>query len=550
MNISMKLKYLFAACVACLGLAVACEDDPQYVLEELQVDKSYVAIPMDGGSDEITVTSGQSWSFDETLIPDWLTVSPTSGSNGETTVTFTASETKVGRDVELKINVGDQEQYVKVMQGLKVATTSTCAEVIAGEDGVLYRVTGTCTGISNTTYGNWFLQDSTGEIYIYGTLDSQGAEKNFSSLGIEVGDVVTVEGPKSTYNGTVELVDVTVISIVKSLLQIDPSDIQLEYPDTSLTVKAVVSDGSTFSWALGDDSDWMQITATSEVEDTVFVTLHVDENEDASSRTGSVTFSASNGSQTTTQTLTVYQGVNTEKFLAGTIRKPYIVAQAIAAIDAGQIVETYYVAGIIRQIDDVSTTYGNATYWIADNDSTETLFEVYRGKYLDGAKFTSADQIEVGDQVVISGKLTKYNDTYELGSGSSLVTINGLANASGDGTADNPYNVAAVVDLLNAGTAPADAVYIKGYVSSDPGISTTYGNATYWIADSGADAKVFEVYRGLYFGGESFTSLDQLSQNDEVVVQGILTSYTNSSGVTTLETKAGSILISRNGDTE
>lgn len=545
----MKLKYLFAACVACLGLAVACEDDPQYVLEELQVDKSYVAIPMTGGSDEITVTSGQSWSFDETLIPDWLTVTPTSGSNGETTVTFSAPETKVGRNVELKINVGDKEQYVEVMQGLKVATTSTCAEVISGEDGVLYRVTGTCTGISNTTYGNWFLQDSTGEIYIYGTLDSQGAEKNFSSLGIEVGDVVTVEGPKSTYNGTVELVDVTVISIVKSLLKIDPSDIQLEYPETDLTVKAIVKEGSTFSWALGDNSDWMQITATSEVEDTVFVTLHVDENEDASSRTGSVTFTASSGSQTTTQTLSVYQGVNTEKFLAGTIRKPFTVAQAIAAIDAGQTVETYYVSGIIRQIDDVSTQYGNATYWIADDDSTDTMLEVYRGKYLDGAKFTSEDQIEVGDQVVISGKLTKYNTTYELGSGSSLVTINGLANASGDGTADNPYNVAAVVGLLNAGTAPADAVYIKGYVSSDPGISTTYGNATYWIADSGADAKVFEVFRGLYFGGESFTSLDQLSQNDEVVIKGILTSYT-SNGVTTPEVKAGSILISRNGDTE
>ena len=546
----MKLKYLFATCVACLGLAVACEDDPQYVLEELQVDKSYVAIPMTGGSDEITVTSGQSWSFDETLIPDWLTVTPTSGSNGETTVTFSAPETKVGRNVELKINVGDKEQYVEVMQGLKVATTSTCAEVISGEDGVLYRVTGTCTGISNTTYGNWYLEDSTGEIYIYGTLDSQGAEKNFTSLGIEVGDVVTVEGPKSTYNGTVELVNVTVIDIVKSLLKIDPSDIQIEYPAADLTVKAIVKDGSTFSWALGDNSDWMQITATSEVEDTVFVSLHVNENEDENSRTGSVTFTASNGSQTTTQTLSIYQGVNTEKFLAGTIRKPFTVAQAIAAIDAGQTVETYYVAGIIRQIDNVSTQYGNATYWIADNDSTETLFEVYRGKYLDGAKFTSEDQIAVGDQVVISGKLTKYNDTYELGSGSSLVTINGLANASGDGTADNPYNVAAVVDLLNAGTAPADAVYIKGYVSSDPGISTTYGNATYWIADSGADAKVFEVYRGLYFGGESFTSLDQLSQNDEVVVQGILTSYTNSSGVTTLETKAGSILISRNGNTE
>ena len=47
------------------------------------------------------------------------------------------------------------------------------------------------------------------------------SEKNFLSLGIEVGDIVTVEGPKTTYNGTVELVNVTVINIEKSLIKVD-----------------------------------------------------------------------------------------------------------------------------------------------------------------------------------------------------------------------------------------------------------------------------------------------------------------------------------------
>ena len=64
-------------------------------------------------------------------------------------------------------------------------------------------------------YGNWMLKDATGEILIYGTLDAEGKTKNFSSLGIEVGDIVTVEGPKKTYNTTVELVDVKVIAIEK-----------------------------------------------------------------------------------------------------------------------------------------------------------------------------------------------------------------------------------------------------------------------------------------------------------------------------------------------
>ena len=95
----------------------------------------------------------------------------------------------------------------------------TCADVIAGKDGDVFRVTGTCTEIKNMTYGNWMLKDETGEVYIYGTLDAEGKAKNFTSLGIEVGDIVTVEGPRKTYNTTIELVDVKVINIKKGAVE-------------------------------------------------------------------------------------------------------------------------------------------------------------------------------------------------------------------------------------------------------------------------------------------------------------------------------------------
>ena len=95
-------------------------------------------------------------------------------------------------------------------------TTATCAEVLAGADGTIYRVTGKCVEIANTTYGNWYLEDATGKVYIYGTLDAEGNTKNFASLGIEVGDKITVEGPRKTYKETVELVDVKVIEIKKA----------------------------------------------------------------------------------------------------------------------------------------------------------------------------------------------------------------------------------------------------------------------------------------------------------------------------------------------
>ena len=93
--------------------------------------------------------------------------------------------------------------------------TVPISNVIAGEDGITYCVRGEVTKIANTQYGNFYIKDETGELYVYGTLDANGATKNFASLGIEVGDIVTVMGPRKDYNGTVELVNVRVMKIEK-----------------------------------------------------------------------------------------------------------------------------------------------------------------------------------------------------------------------------------------------------------------------------------------------------------------------------------------------
>ena len=98
-------------------------------------------------------------------------------------------------------------------------TTATCAEILAGTDGTVYRVTGKCVEIANTVYGNWYLEDATGQIYIYGTLDKEGNAGKNNSIdvwGIEVGDELTVEGERTTYKETVELKNVKVIEIKKA----------------------------------------------------------------------------------------------------------------------------------------------------------------------------------------------------------------------------------------------------------------------------------------------------------------------------------------------
>lgn len=110
---------------------------------------------------------------------------------------------------------------------------------------------------------------------------------------------------------------------------------------------------------------------------------------------------------------------------AGTKEDPYSVDDALKLIGTlnGAASETVYVKGIISQIKSVSTQYGNADYYISDDGSTETELFVYRGKYLDNAKFTSADQIAVDDEVVITGKLKEYNGTKEFDANNYIVSI-------------------------------------------------------------------------------------------------------------------------------
>lgn len=118
------------------------------------------------------------------------------------------------------LETASKENHIYSHNGkTKILASSTCADIIAGKDDDVYRVTGIVKSITNTTYGNWYLEDSTGEIFIYGTRDKNGNTGKNNSIeawGIESGDMVTVEGPRKTYNGLIELVDVTVLGIKKN----------------------------------------------------------------------------------------------------------------------------------------------------------------------------------------------------------------------------------------------------------------------------------------------------------------------------------------------
>lgn len=236
----------------------------------------------------------------------------------------------------------------------------------------------------------------------------------------------------------------------------------------------------------------------------------------------------------------------------GTETDPYNVAaanQVGATLSAGESTETVYIRGIVSRIDEIDPSFGNATYCISDDGTPNNQFLVYRGYSLGGEKFTSVDELKVGDEVIVKGTITNYNGTIELNQRNEIYSLNGVIaggeTGEGDGTLESPYDVAKALSLIANGENDPDAeVYIKGKVSEIEEISAQFGNGTYYISVDGTTENQLYVYRGYYLNGDKFTSTDQLKVGDEVVILGKLTTFYDDPQVGT-----GSKLVSVNGQT-
>ncbi|MBR3646926.1 MAG: bacterial Ig-like domain-containing protein [Paludibacteraceae bacterium] len=89
------------------------------------------------------------------------------------------------------ITVSYDEKSVTYNITVNPIPVKSIADFIADEGGKCYLI-GIVSNIANTTYGNYDLVDASGSIYVYGTLNTEGATKQFSTLDIEEGDVIKV----------------------------------------------------------------------------------------------------------------------------------------------------------------------------------------------------------------------------------------------------------------------------------------------------------------------------------------------------------------------
>jgi len=506
----MKTKYLFSAAIAALAImATACQSKEEMGSDNsnLEVSTSYVSIDNTGGTNSFTIKASESWTITPTIEYDskgnvtndpstWLEFSTLSGGVGETTVTITAPDTTFAtKTAELQIAAGEDIEYVYVTQLVPDdGSLSTCADVIDGPSGKYYTVRGTCTAIANTEYGNYYLEDETGQIYVYGTVDDNGdypkSGKSWEEYGIEVGDIVTVNGPKTVYNGTVELVDVKVIKVEKSYLKMEPLSLTFPCEGGSQLVDAIVK-GTTFTFE--SSVDWLSVGSVVEEGDTTAVTIIAAANPEANARTGEITFYSSGSGQT------------------------------ISVKQLGSIIET--TVSTIASAEDDNTVYYRVTACVSSaynfakgrfyiKDATGELY-CYNITDKEGGSTDLSNILKVGDIVTLVGYKTSYKGTNELvGYIESYISVKEVSIAE-----------------FNAAEDSNDVWYkLTGVVTDDSGNTefkkkfdlTNYGN--FDIVDDSGSVYVYGVVPAYGGASKQFGTLG-VAEGDTLTIIGTKTTY-------------------------
>lgn len=122
----------------------------------------------------------------------------------------------------------------------------------------------------------------------------------------------------------------------------------------------------------------------------------------------------------------------------GDTGKVMTVAEALAYINAGNS-GTQTVTGQITKVEGYNSTFGQVSYYISDPGVSNELY-IYCGFWLNGEKFTSESQLEVGATVVVKGELKNYNGTPEMNMKSVILSYTpptGGGNTGGNTGGDN-----------------------------------------------------------------------------------------------------------------
>ncbi len=202
----------------------------------------------------------------------------------------------------------------------------------------------------------------------------------------------------------------------------------------------------------------------------------------------------------------------------------FLALPEIVNLASGATTEAEYtVRGIVKEVKNVSLMYGNAQFYITDGTNDLLCYNIFA---LNGDKFVSKQQLEVGDIVTVKSVVTNYNGTIEPKGGYITRTTNTFDPSSVDDT-PKTVTVADVLAMNIASGETADGLYqIIGTVATiKDAFSAQYGNATFTITDS-SSAEELTIYRAKYLENKKWTEDDpQIQVGDVVTVIGSIKNY-------------------------
>lgn len=231
------------------------------------------------------------------------------------------------------------------------------------------------------------------------------------AANVEVGDIVVVFGNLTKYNSTYEFAQgCTLVSLTKASVAMPTfSPAAGTYTGAQNVTIACETEGATIKYSF-DNETWQDYSEAIQLSEYGTFTIYAK------------AVKGTDESAVASATYTIE-----DPNAPGTENNPYTVAQARAAIDAGTGITGVYVKGIVSGIVTAfNSQYGNISFNISDNGTTTAnQLEAYRCfKGANEEHFTSEDDIQVGDEVVLFGNLKLFNSTYELNEGNYLVSLN------------------------------------------------------------------------------------------------------------------------------
>ena len=521
----MKLRYFLTSIVACLALAIGCTKEALPGLSEIQVTPSYFTFGVDGGAKEITVTAVADWTVSD--VPEWLTVSPASGSATDAEgvkVTVTAAPTTSEKVVAatIKFNCAGKSQLVTVGQeayvpdypkfkageywimfGEEVAVpvTSTygylyTANANKSDDGKLSSIADNIFTFTEVE-GGFSIQDAAGKFYaMKGTYTSfnlyDTAQESYVFTVQQTGDdkfvITNANGKVMQYDpahssagaydtekaGAIypNLVSVAGAEIAEVLFAVEPTEVALDQAEGVFNINMTCKNEG---FEIVPSVDWIAVKGMTSTNGEYVVTFSYEAN-DGSARTAAIDFIS--GEEKITVAVTQKGSAIVEISVADFLN---------AEVGPALYKLTGKIANIAMDKNDPTKVNAYGNFDLVDATGSVYVYGLTSTPQASNDKSFESLGLKEGDVVTIVGTRAAHNGTPQVGGPAYYVS-----HVAGGQEPEQPAapTIASILALGADATVPADT-YVEGVVISNLDLNNLTSKKGMYIQDETAGLQFY-----------------------------------------------------------